>query len=153
MVENIKIVDYEEHIHWLPICQLHDRARPFELEGSCDARAFIPLAEDKADHADFEASTKHVAMYENKIAGFVGTRDNEITWLYVEPSLFGNGIGRLLLRKGLSDISGKSWLYVLDGNKNAISLYESEGFSVVERIPGKENGFDCTTLKLSQTSR
>ena len=31
---------------WTALCRVHDRARPDELRGSFDARAFIPLADD-----------------------------------------------------------------------------------------------------------
>ena len=40
------IRDYEPH-DWPAICRVHDRSRPDELRGSFDARAFIPLAEDR----------------------------------------------------------------------------------------------------------
>ena len=35
---------------WEAICRVHDRARPDELRGSCDPRAFVPLAEDPTAH-------------------------------------------------------------------------------------------------------
>ena len=37
---------YEEK-DWKAICAIHDLARPHELLGSCDPRAFIPIEQDK----------------------------------------------------------------------------------------------------------
>jgi hypothetical protein len=37
--------DYQDS-DWKAICQVHDRARPHELIGSCDPRGFIPIEED-----------------------------------------------------------------------------------------------------------
>ena len=34
--------DYQD-ADWKAICQVHDRARPDELKGSCDPRAFVPI--------------------------------------------------------------------------------------------------------------
>ena len=31
---------------WPAVCAVHDRARPDELRGSCDPRAFVPLADE-----------------------------------------------------------------------------------------------------------
>jgi hypothetical protein len=46
----ITIRDYTEE-DWAAICRVHDLARPYELDGSCDPRAFVPLAQD-AEYAD-----------------------------------------------------------------------------------------------------
>jgi len=143
------IIEYAEE-HWISVCQVHDLARPVELYGSCDEKAYIPLAEDKNDHDNFNNSIKHVAVIGQTVVGFVGTLQNEITWLYVDPNYFGNGFGRALLKKALSNIPDAAYLYVLDGNATAIKLYQSEGFRVVKSAQEKENGYNCTVLKLSQ---
>ncbi len=33
---------------------IHDLARPIELQGSCDPRAFVPLANDAKDLAEYQ---------------------------------------------------------------------------------------------------
>lgn len=148
-MEEVELLEYTDE-NWDAVCLIHDRARPIELAGSCDERAFIPLSEDKSDHNNFHNSIKYVAYLENNIVGFVGTRKSEITWLYVEPQLFGRGIGRALLNKAMMDISDRAYLSILDGNIAAKQLYISEGFTVIESVQSKENGYDCTVLKLLQ---
>ena len=39
---------------WAAVCAVHDRARPDELRGSCDPRAFVPLAAEQDDAASFQ---------------------------------------------------------------------------------------------------
>ena len=134
---------------WKAICQIHDRARPDELLGSCDPRGFIPIEQDK-EVEDLKASRKFVACEGESVVGFVGTDDNYLAWLYVDPSYYGKGIGRELLRIGLREIGNNAWTIVLEGNHKAIKLYESEGFLEVERFNGENNGYPCTCLRLER---
>ena len=131
-------------------CSIHDKARPIEFHGSCDERAFVSLAVDEHDLKDFHRSKKYVACIDDAIVGFVGIDDSEITWLYVDPSAHGKGIGRRLLQKGLANIPSKASTYVLEGNTCARKLYESEGFKVIKQFNSKNNGYPCTVLELSQ---
>lgn len=135
---------------WKSICQIHDRARPDELVGSCDPRGFIPIEEDK-EIEDLRASRKFVACEDETVIGFVGVDDDYLAWLYVDPSHYGKGVGRELLRIGIREIGEGAWTIVLDGNKKAIALYESEGFREISRFDGENNGYPCTCLKLKKT--
>ena len=141
---------YEDR-DWKSICQIHDRARPDELVGSCDPRGFIPIEEDK-EIEDLRASKKFVACEDETVIGFVGVDDDYLAWLYVDPSHYGKGVGRELLRIGIREIGEGAWTIVLDGNKKAIALYESEGFREISRFDGENNGYPCTCLKLKKTS-
>ena len=141
--------NYEDK-DWKAICQIHDRARPDELKGSCDPRGFIPIEEDK-EIEDLRASKKFVACEDETVIGFVGVDDDYLAWLYVDPSHYGKGIGRELLRIGIREICEGAWTIVLDGNKKAIALYESEGFQEISRFDGENNGYPCTCLKLKKT--
>jgi hypothetical protein len=53
----------------------------------------------------------------------------------------------------MSTIPGAAKVYVLDGNKAALNLYQSEGFRQTEKTRSKNNGYPCTVLKLSQDLR
>ena len=57
---------------WPAVCAIHDQARPHELKGSCDRRAFVPLANDQEDLDDFHRSKKFVACIGDTVVGFVG---------------------------------------------------------------------------------
>lgn len=134
---------------WPAVCALHDRARPDELLGSCDPRAFVPLAIDKDDAASFQRSRKFVACSDEQIVGFVGVDGSYLAWLYVDPSHYRRGIGRQLLRLGVRLIGPSAWTVVLAGNARARRLYESEGFEVVGTREGFNAGYPCISLRLA----
>ena len=83
---------YEEQ-DWKAICAIHDLARPDELIGSCDPRAFIPIEQDK-EVEDLKAHKKIVACDGDTVVGFVGVDGTYLSWLYVNPDYYGKGIGR-----------------------------------------------------------
>lgn len=134
---------------WPAVCAVHDRARPDELRGSCDPRAFVPLAADQEDAADFQRSRKFVACLADQIVGFVGVDGTYLSWLYVDPAYYGQGIGRQLLRWGVDLMGPQAWTVVLMGNTRARRLYEKEGFRVVRTSEGFNAGYPCTSMQLA----
>jgi len=140
--------EYQEP-DWKDICQIHDRARPDELRGSCDPRAFVPIEQDK-EVEELKTSRKFVACDNEKVVGFVGVDDKYLAWLYIDPDHYGKGIGRELLKLGIREIGAGAWTIVLDGNQKAISLYESEGFQEVRRFASDNAGYPCTCIRLER---
>jgi len=140
--------DYQD-ADWKAICQIHDRARPDELHGSCDPRAFVPIEQDK-EVEGLKTSRKFVACVYEQVVGFVGVDGKYLAWLYVHPDHYGKGIGRELLKMGVREIGDGAWTIVLDGNRKAISLYESEGFQEVRRFESDNAGYPCTCLRLER---
>ena len=134
---------------WTEVCAVHDRARPDELRGSCDARAFVPLALEQEDAPSFQRSRKFVACVGGTIVGFVGVDGTYLSWLYVDPAWSGRGIGRTLLRMAVRLIGPQAWTIVLTGNIRARRLYESEGFQVVRTREGMNAGYPCTSMELA----
>lgn len=134
---------------WPAVCAVHDRARPDELLGSCDSRAFVPLALEQEDAADFHRSRKFVACWETRVVGFVGIDGTYVSWLYVDPDFYRRGIGRGLLRLAVGLIGSQAWTVSLAGNMRARRLYESEGFEVVETFQGFNAGYPCASLRLA----
>jgi ribosomal protein S18 acetylase RimI-like enzyme len=143
----ITIREYRDS-DWEAICRVHDRARPDELRGSCDPRAFVPLAEDE-EAADARGARKWVACDGDRVVGFVGIDDTYLSWLYVDPDYYGRGIGRRLLRLGVAEIGPEAWTIALEGNLPARRLYEQEGFKVVRTFAGENAGYPCTCVRLS----
>jgi GNAT superfamily N-acetyltransferase len=136
---------------WEAIVTIHDAARPDELHGSCDARAFVPLAEDP-ECDDLRRSHILVATDAGDVVGFAAMDGNYLGWLYVAPSHYGRGIGRRLLRAALAVTTGEPWTIVLAGNRRAINLYKSEGFREVARFESENAGYPCTCLRLARTA-
>jgi len=134
---------------WPAVCAVHDRARLDELRGSCDPRAFVPLAEEQDDAASFQRSRKFVACVGEQVIGFVGIDGTYLSWLYVDPTYYGRGIGRRLLRLGVQLIGLQAWTVVLAGNTRAQQLYESEGFQIVDTYESTNAGYPCTCVQLA----
>ena len=134
---------------WPAVCVVHDRARPDELRGSCDPRAFVPLADEQDDATSFQRSRKVVACVGEHLVGFVGVDGTYLAWLYVDPAYYGRGIGRQLLRLGIRLIGPQAWTVVLAGNTRARRLYESEGFQVVQTFESANAGYPCTCVQLA----
>ncbi len=144
---HVTIREYRDD-DWPAVCAVHDRARPDELRGSCDPRAFVPLAAEQEDAANFHRSQKFVACLGEQIVGFVGVDGMSLSWLYVDPAYSGQGIGRRLLRLGVQRIGPQAWTVVLAGNTRAWRLYESEGFQVVRTFESTNAGYPCTCVEL-----
>jgi ribosomal protein S18 acetylase RimI-like enzyme len=134
---------------WRAVCGVHDRARPDELLGSCDARAFVPLADEQDDAESFQRSQKFVACLEEQIVGFVGIDGTYLSWLYVDPTYSGRGIGRRLLRLAVQHIGPQAWTVVLAGNMRARRLYDSEGFQIVHTYASANAGYPCLCVRLA----
>lgn len=137
---------------WSEVCAIHDRARPYELDGSCDPGSFVPLAHEQGDIDDFHRSEKFVACLNATIVGFVGIDENLISWLYVDPDYFGWGIGHELLQLGLELAGPQAWTVVLAGNTRAQKLYTSAGFQVVHIFDGTNAGYPCICLEMALRS-
>jgi GNAT superfamily N-acetyltransferase len=129
---------------------VHDLARPVELMGSCDAAAFVPLADDADDLAEFLSVHKTVACVGDTIVGFVGVEDDQLGWLYVHPEFARRGIGRRLLRHALQQIKGDARVHVLDGNAPALQLYHTEGFTLTDTFDSKNHGYACRVMALTR---
>src|SRR5687768_8588961 len=99
MAESIILRDYDPS-DWEAVCGVHDASRPDELRGSVDPRAFKPMAEAAEEDQFFESKTV-VACEGARVVGFVSFCKDYITWLYVHPSRYRRGIGRMLLREAL----------------------------------------------------
>ncbi|MHC5114950.1 MAG: GNAT family N-acetyltransferase [Planctomycetota bacterium] len=133
---------------WPAICRVHDLARPDELRGSFDARAFIPLVEDPEGEyiADCEM---FVAERGDEVVGFAGVDDPYVAWLYVDPSCYRRGIGRALLRHCLDRLGDDAWTLACGNNTAALDLYLSEGFVIQERFTGKNAGYEGPSARLA----
>ncbi len=124
---------------WQRICAVHDAARKFELEASGLAHAFLTLEETGEAEGLFDA-TLLVAVVDGEVAGFAGFTEDEVTWLYVDPARYRQGIGRALLDAVLREAGRPLALDVLVGNTAALALYQSAGFKIVDTISGKLAG-------------
>lgn len=133
---------------WSAICRIHDRARPDELRGSFDARAFIPLAEDPESDS-IQVCDMLVAEVGDTAVGFAGTDAPYLAWLYVDPAYYRRGIGRALLRRCCDRLGADAWALSCGNNSAAISLYQSEGFVIESRFTGENAGYEGPIVRLA----
>lgn len=124
---------------WAALCRVHDAARMQELAASVGTSAFQTLEEVGVSEGLFDGVVE-VGLVGDTIVGFVGYLPDELTWLYVDPAVQGQGHGRALLRRALAEATGEMTTEALVGNDAALQLYLSEGFAIIERREGKLSG-------------
>jgi ribosomal protein S18 acetylase RimI-like enzyme len=127
---------------WDTVARIHDLARLDELRKSVGTEAFLTLAETFEEEGlfDGEVWVAEDGLAEPVVVGFVALADSEITWLYVDPARYGQGVGTTLLRHALERGGPEMETTVLEGNDRALALYRREGFVVVETKQGKLAG-------------
>jgi hypothetical protein len=142
----IRIREYEER-DWDGICRVHDLARPDELRGSCDSRAFIPLAQDP-EVPELKRCVKYVACDDDRIVGFVGINGDYLSGSISIPSITeGDRAKPPADRPSLAvRPHGRSFS---TADVRARRLYESEGFNVVRTYQGDNSGYPCTCMRMS----
>jgi len=133
---------------WSEVCRVFDRSKPCELATGGISASFRPLAEDTPRITEFAASTVFVWEEDGRVSGFAGYQGNYLGWLFVDPAAFRRGIARALLRHVVPRMGAAPWLWAMKQNRAAISLYESEGFEVVEERSTHSGGLLCTVVKL-----
>lgn len=109
---------------WDAIAVIHDRARLDELSASVGIEAFLSLEATAENEGLFEGEV-WVACDDQVIIGFVAFADDEVTWLYVSPDHYRQGIGKLLLRQAINRCRKTVHTSVLSGNDAALRLYLS----------------------------
>jgi ribosomal protein S18 acetylase RimI-like enzyme len=149
---NFIIRDYCDD-DWQAVCAVHDRARPHELAGATDPRAFRPMAEEAEEEEFFDSRTL-VACIEGRVVAFISFNGAYITWLYVDPDFHRLGIASRLLAEAMKHCGPQAWVNTMEGNAAAIAMYRKAGFELVKSFPSDCDGYPCTCLRLAlPTSR
>ncbi|MCW3465757.1 acetyltransferase [Chitinophaga nivalis] len=69
-----------------------------------------------------------------QITGFMGTADNKVEMLFIHPDTRGKGVGKALLRHGITQLHITE-VDVNEQNEQAVGFYRHMGFQVVHRSP------------------
>ncbi|MGD1859987.1 MAG: GNAT family N-acetyltransferase [Leptolyngbyaceae cyanobacterium] len=134
-VSTVNIRAYES-TDWSRLCEIHDASRLDELRLTVGVEAFLTL-EQTAENEGLFADKLVVAEVDGVVQGFVAYSETEITWLYVNPQVYKQGVGRSLIRHTVADSTSAIELEVLEGNIPALKLYLSEGYKIIKRSEGK----------------
>jgi putative acetyltransferase len=115
---------------------------------SAEDRAAIDLivAKDYLPSADLLVAVDD----EDKPVAFLGGSKREIESLFVDPSVHGRGVGRLLIDTFASRGSGPLTVDVNEQNAGARRFYERLGFRVTRRSPNDGEGRPYPLLHLAR---
>ena len=108
----------------------------------------IPLEKDKKRYSDFIASHIYVVEQNRVVVGFLGYRNQHISWLFVHPELRGKGIGKEMICFVKSKLKNNISLYVAASNISAISLYKTQGFQKMKEFVGEYSGIPVNVTKM-----
>jgi GNAT superfamily N-acetyltransferase len=98
----VEIRPYSER-DWAAIAGIHDAARLDELRGSAGVEAFLTLAQTAEGEGLFDGQL-WVAEVDGTVAGFVALDDDEVTWLYVDPQRYRQGVGSRRTLGGVNQV-------------------------------------------------
>ncbi|WP_179395890.1 GNAT family N-acetyltransferase [Lacticaseibacillus absianus] len=137
----IEIRDYVP-ADWPAVARIHDQARRHELQLAGLSAAFVPLKIAAINEGLFDYPGLFVAERAGQVLGFAACTDTELAWLYVDPAVMRQGVGRALATHALEAFPTIHSIEVLVGNAPAHHLYEQLGFTVQTvthgRMPGNE---------------
>lgn len=132
---SLKISHYEQQ-YFDELCAVMDKGRIQELQSENLEEVFLPLRD--APYLDYFLSCKiYVAFEDGILAGFIGFRPRELTFVYVDPSYQGQGIATELIKKALTELERPVRLDVFTYNERAKTLYRKFGFEKVDSITEK----------------
>jgi putative acetyltransferase len=70
---------------------------------------------------------------EHKIMGFIGTSDDKVEMLFIDPAYRGKGIGKLLMNHATGNLYIRK-VDVNEQNEQAVGFYKKLGFQVINRL-------------------
>ena len=135
-MKQIQIREYQEG-DWKDICHIHDQARPLEVQN------FIPkdvierdksLTMEKAvvvAGAFFESDIFVATDEHDKIVGFIGVQDDELTWMFVNPNCHRQGVGSRLVGHIRSQLGPNGYVLCAQENKAGFNFYKAVGFEPI----------------------
>lgn len=138
---------------WEAIARIHDEARKQELALAGLQQAFLPLEIAAKREGLLNYPGLFVAETGGEVAGFAACSEEELAWLYVDPSRARRGIGQALCRYALQAFPGIHTVEVLKGNEPARKLYESLGFSAGKTLRGRMPGNEQFAVEVYQLTK
>lgn len=74
----------------------------------------------------------HKCVQDGKIVGFIGTSNDNIEMLFIDPQFRGKGVGRVLTKFAIKDLKIEK-VDVNEQNLQAVRFYEKLGFKIIWR--------------------
>jgi hypothetical protein len=79
---------------WGDVCAIYDLAKPDEMKGLVEAHDLKPLAQDDQMLRYFDESQIWVYESNGSILGFIGRKNDQVSWLFVHPNHRRKGVAR-----------------------------------------------------------
>lgn len=124
-------------------------------ESSARATHYFVSAEDfeyyksAVERIDFSSFTVHCLIKEGMVIGFIGTENNAIASLFLDPKYIGKGYGTQLMRFALSELNtNEVEVEVNEQNTEAVKFYSKFGFTAYARTEKDSEGKDYPILKM-----
>jgi ribosomal protein S18 acetylase RimI-like enzyme len=133
---------------WPQVRAIYDLSKPDEMHGVVEPGAILSLEADPKMRALFRDSQIIVMVEDDRVAGFAGSRDSYITWLFVHPSCRRRGVATALIGEMLGRLASPVTLNVAMTNAAALALYQRIGFTVEREFAGQFQGNPCRAAKL-----
>ena len=81
------------------------------------------------------------------IIGFIGVADKKIEMLFLDPTYFGQGLGKILMDFALRELAADK-VDVNEQNIKAVTFYKKAGFEILERTEKDDQGRDYPLLRM-----
>lgn len=121
------------------IATIYNLSKADEFIGESFDATVTPLSEDSEMLSLFHES--EIYLYEiDDVVGFIGIKENYISWLFIHPGFRCQGIGKKLVLHILSMLNGEVTLNVAHSNFAAKKMYENLGFKVAKEFVGRYQG-------------
>ena len=135
---------------WAGVCGAHDAARPLEVETFVPEGTTLPMEEAVKTETGFFKSDVFVAVdLEDSIMGFIAVHGDELSWLYIHPDYFGQGVGTKLVEHVRSRLEPNGHVLCLQENRYGFPFYQKMGFQPAAYFPGHVQGHPCTCVRLT----
>ena len=91
----------------------------------------------------------HKYIHNDQIVGFIGTSEDNIEMLFIDPAFRGKGIGTILLGFAVNELNIQN-VDVNEQNLQAVEFYKKSGFHVAGRseLDGQGNPYPLLHLKI-----
>jgi putative acetyltransferase len=96
---------------------------------------------------NFDQFQVYCLAEDDSVIGFIGVADRKIEMLFLDPTYFGQGLGKILMDFALRELAADK-VDVNEQNIKAVTFYKKAGFEILERTEKDDQGRDYPLLRM-----